>query len=296
MKRIEILSAALAAGLAMAAVPASAADPASDSAVAIMAKVDQVARDAFNSSILRIKLSTCQYTVSNNSMRCVATPRVSLVESVRKDFGADLRDSRSVAVVIEPAGDKGISMLTHQYDATEKENDTWLYLPAMGKIKRIVSSSNEGGSFFGSEFAIEDLETRKLGDYTYKILERTVTNGCNAVVVESVPTADRSRKTQYGKVVSWVDAERYIVLKEDLYDHNGKLTKQQTMRNVERIDNVWLPRKTTMNNLASGRVTNIDMMSVAFGVKISDEFLTQRSLMDFAFREKNLEQLRTSLK
>jgi hypothetical protein len=226
----------------------------------------------------------------------VAAPRVSIVESVRKDFGAGLRDSRSVAVVIEPAGDKGISMLTHQYDASEKENDTWLYLPAMGKVKRIVSSTNESGSFFGSEFAIEDLETRKLGDYTYKILERTVNNGRKAVVVESAPTAKRSRQTQYGKVVSWVDEERYIVLKEDLYDRNGKLTKQQTMRNVERIDSVWLPRKTTMNNLASGRVSNIDMLSVAFGVKISDEFLTQRSLMDFAFREKNLERLRVSLK
>jgi hypothetical protein len=292
MKGIGILGAALAAGLSLTAVPATAAD----SALAIMAKVDQVARDAFSSAVLRMKLSTCQYTVSNNSMRCVAVPRVSVVESVRKDFGPGLRDSRSVAVVIEPAGDKGISMLTHQYDATEKENDTWLYLPAMAKIKRIVSSSNEGGSFFGSEFAIEDLESRKLGDYTYKILERAVSNGRKAVVVESVPTAKRSRKTRYGKVVSWVDEERHIVLKEDLYDRNGKLTKQQTMRNVELIDNVWLPRKTTMNNLASGRVSNIDMLSVAFGVKISDEFLTQRSLMDFAFREKNLEQLRTSLK
>ncbi|HLP39962.1 MAG TPA: outer membrane lipoprotein-sorting protein [Fibrobacteria bacterium] len=292
MIRDCFLPAALAASLCLGAVPAAA----QSSAVEIMAKVDQVAREAFNSSIMKIKLATCQYTVANKSMRCLDAPRVSIVENVRKDFGADLRDSRSVAVVIEPAGDKGISMLTHQYDATEKENDTWLYLPAMGKVKRIVSSGNESGSFFGSEFAIEDMESRKLGDYTYKILDRTTYNERRAVIVESVPTAKRANQTQYGKVVTWVDEERYIVLKEDLYDRNGKLAKQQIMRNIELIDGVWLSRKTTMNNLASRRVTTIDMLSVAFGVKVSDEFLTQRSLMDFAFREKNLEQLRTDLK
>lgn len=80
------------------------------------------------------------------------------------------------------------------------------------------------------------------------------------------------------------------------YDRHGKLYKQLTMRNIERINNVWVARKVTMNNLFTRRVTNMDLISVAYNMEVPDEFLTQRTLTDFAFRERNLAKLRTYIK
>ena len=265
----------------------------------IMMKVDKVSKESFTSSVQKIKLSTCKYIVKQKRMRCTKEPRIKVLETILKDTGIDNKDSRSVSIILEPIRDKGIGMLTYEYDALGKDNDTWLYLSALGKVKRLISSSedsDESGSFFGTEFSIEDMESRKIDDYTYKILEQATYAKRPVWIIESIPTPKRARKTRYGKIISWIDKERYIILKENLYNRHGKLYKQLTMRNIERIDNVWIAKKATMNNLYTRRVTNMDLISVAYNMEVPDEFLTQRTLTDFAFRERNLVKLRTYLK
>jgi hypothetical protein len=216
-----------------------------------------------------------------------------------KDTGIDDEDSRSVSIILEPIGDKGIGMLIYDYAAPGKYADNWLYLPALGKVKRLISSSedsDESGSFFGTEFSIEDIEARKIDDYTYKILEQATYAERPVWIIESIPTPERASKTRYGKFISWIDKERYIVLKEDLYNRNGILYKQLIMKNIERIDNVWVAREVTMNNLFTRRATIMNLMSVAFNIDVPDELLTERTLTDFAFRERNLAKLRAYLK
>lgn len=278
----------------------TASSPASaESAKDIMIKVDTVTRESYNSSAVKMKLSTCKYIVKQGSMHCTEKPRITVLESVRKDYGIDLKDTRSVSIVLEPTSDKGIGMLTYEYDAPGKDNDNWLYLSALGKVKRLISSSedsDESGSFFGSEFSIEDMENRRIRDYTYKITGEETYDDRPVWIVESLPTPERERKTRYGKILSWVDKERYLVIKESLYDHHGKHFKQQTMKNIEKIDNVWVVRKITMNNLFTQRATIMEMVSVAFNLEVPDEFLTQRTLTDFAFRERNLVKFRSYLK
>jgi hypothetical protein len=265
----------------------------------IMAEVDKVSKESSTSSVQKMKLSTCRYIVKQQGMHCTEEPRIKVIETILKDTGIDNRDSRFVSIILEPIRDKGIGLLTYNYDDPGKYADNWLYLSALGKVKRLISSSedsDEGGSFFGTEFSIEDMESRKIGDYTYKILEQATYAERPVWIMESIPTPERARKTRYGKFISWIDRERYILLKEDLYNRNGKLYKQLTMGNIERIDSVWVARKITMNNLSARRVTLADLMSVAFNMDVPDEFLTQRTLTDFAFRERNLAKLRAYLK
>ncbi len=82
------------------------------------------------------------------------------------------------------------------------------------------------------------------------------------------------------------------MLKINLYNRHGKAYKQLTMRNIKSIDNVWVAGKATMNNLISRRVTNMELIDVAFNMEVPEEFLTQRTLTDFAFRERELNKLR----
>ena len=261
----------------------------------IVREVDRVARESYTSTVQKTKLSTCKYHVKKKRMRCSEKPRIKVIESIQKDAGVNNLDSKSVSIILEPVSDRGIGMLSYDYDAADRDADTWLYLSALGKVKRMISSSessDESGSFFGTEFSIEDMESNKVEDYTYRILKEGNYMKRPVWVVESVPTPKRARKTRYGKAISWIDKERYLTMKVNLYNRHGKLYKQMTMRGIEKIDNVWISRRVTMNNLSTRRVTNMELLSVAFNMEVSEEFLTQRTLTDFAFRERNLVKMR----
>lgn len=265
----------------------------------IMVEVDNVLKDSYTSTFQKVKLSTCKYSVKQKRMACTEEPRVKVLESILKDYGTHKRDSRSVNIILEPVSDRGICMLTYEYYDADKDNDFWLYLPALGKVKRLISSSDdseESGSFFGTEFSIEDVEDRKIDDYTYKILKEETYEDRPVWIIESIPTPKRLRKTRYSKIISWVDKERYVILKDDLYNHQGNHYKQMLKKDIVQIDNVWIARKAFMNNLSTRRITNMELISAAFNMEIPDEFLTQRTLTDFAFRERNLVKLRTYLK
>ena len=264
------------------------------SAKAIMLKYDEVSRDSYSSSIAKTKLSTCKYKIKNNRMQCGERPRVTILENISKDYGKHKRDTRAVAIVLEPISDKGIGVLTYEYYDSDKENDLWMYFSALGKVKRLISNSEDSGSgsFFGSEFTAEDMQSRKVEEYTYRIIKEVTYNKREAWVVESIPTAKKAKKTQYSKTLSWIDKERFITLKQEYFNRHGKVFKKRTYKKIERIDNVWVARLVIMNNIDTRRVSHLELSSVAFNIPVSDDFLTQRALTDFAFRERNLAKYR----
>ncbi len=264
----------------------------------IMIKVKKVTKESFNTSIQRIKLSTCKYTVSDKRIVCTEEPRNKLLESVAKNYGDNKQDSRSVSIIIEPKKEKGVGMLTYEYGEPGKDNDSWIYLPELSKVKRLASSADNNdssGSFFGSEFSLEDMEDLKINEYTFKILSEEKYKGRDAWVIEYTPNAERAKKSKYSKTISWIDKERYISLKKNIYVH-GEPFKQLTMSDIEKIDDVWIAKKLTMNNLSTRTLSIMNMVSVAFDQEISDEFLTTRTLEDFTFRERNLGKFRDNLK
>ncbi|EZH71972.1 hypothetical protein ATO12_04970 [Aquimarina atlantica] len=268
------------------------------SAKDIMLKVHKVAKESFNTSVQRIKLSTCKYTVSNKRIVCTEEARNKLLESVAKNYGNSNQDSRSISIIIEPKKEKGVGMLTYEYGELGKDNDSWIYFPELSKVKRLASSkgsNDNSGSFFGSEFSLEDMEDLKIDEYNYKILKEENYKGREVWVIEYTPTETKIKKSKYSKTISWIDKERYISLKKKLYV-KGKLYKQLTMSKVEKIDNIWMARKLTMNNLATRNISIMNMTSVAFDQEVSDDFLTTRTLEDFTFREQSLVKLRNSLK
>ena len=107
------------------------------SAREIMEKVDEESRKSTESAFTRMKLTTCKYGISEGRPRCVENPRYKLVESAQINTGKDNKDSKSIAIILEPASEKGIGMLSYSYDDSDRDNETWLYLSALGKVKRI---------------------------------------------------------------------------------------------------------------------------------------------------------------
>lgn len=261
----------------------------------IMDRVDEQQRLATDSMLSRSSLSSCPFAVKDKKVRCTETPRVKRMESVSRQLGEHKKDSQTISIILEPASEKGIGQLTYSYDDDTRDTESWLYLSALGKVKRMASGSGEDQepvSLFGSEFTTEDMESGKTDEYEYKILQEGPYTGRQVWVIEALPKPVRIKKTNYSRLLLWIDQQRYVPLKVQTYDKRGNLHKRIVSRDFDKINNLWMARDVTIYNLKQQRLSNMTTEQVAMGIEIEPVFLTQRTLTDFAYRERTLQSLR----
>ena len=94
---------------------------------------------------------------------------------------------KSIFVFDEPRDVKGTALLIHAH--RQDDDEQWLYLPALKRVKRI-SSANRSGSFMGSEFAYEDLSTQEVEKYTHRYLRDEPCGDLTCTVSERVPVGE----------------------------------------------------------------------------------------------------------
>jgi hypothetical protein len=265
----------------------------------ILEKVEDALRSTSDSAFNRIQLSSCQFGIRDNQITCAERARIKALESVGVNFGIDNKDTKSVAIVLEPPAERGIGMLSITYDEATQDNETWLYLSALGTVKRIASGNSdddtEPAALFGSEFTTEDQDTGKLDEYTLTMLEETTEGGREVWKIESIPNEERARKTRYARIVQYIDKERYVALRADMYDQHGREIKRLLSSRVELVNDVWVARSLTMMNLVSNRLSNMAILEINTGIDVPEDFLSQRTLTDVAFRETELQKLRAQI-
>ena len=91
----------------------------------------------------------------------------------RRDIGEDVQ---SILFFLAPADVEDTGFLTHDYDDPDRDDDQWLYLPALKKTKRIATG-DKSGSFMGSDFSYADMTERNLEHYDYRLLKEDVLDG-----------------------------------------------------------------------------------------------------------------------
>lgn len=262
----------------------------------ILERVEDNQRVISDSAFNRIQLSSCRFGLQNNQITCAERPRVKALESVGINTGADNRDTQTISIVLEPPAERGVGMLSYSYDDPQRDNETWLYLSALGQVKRIASGNSdddsESASLFGSEFTTEDQDTGKLEDYDISIIDEGTESGREVWMIETIPNAERARKTRYARTVHYIDKERFVVLRADMYDQQGREIKRLMASRIEQINGVWTARSLTMMNLVANRLSNMAILEINTGIDIPANFLTPRTLTDVAFREAELSRIR----
>lgn len=252
-------------------------------------------RDDGDTALALVQISSCRTVVSQEKIKCAEKPRTKILEEVRKDYGKSGKDTRQVIVIREPPSEKGIGFLQYDYCEEGKENDQWMYFSALGKVKRIISGNEDEpktGSFFGTEMNYEDIEKRRVKDYKYSFMREELYQKRRCDVIESIPTPQRARKSNYSKIWDWIDKENHIRLKTILFDRKGRRIKQIIRLNIEKIDGIWSWRTQIINSLKTNRLSIFKILKLAYNLPIADDYLSQRSLTDASFREKHLRNLR----
>lgn len=187
--------------------------------------------------------------------------------------GANGESDKMLMVFQSPKDQKGTSLLTYQHE--DRDDDQWLYLPALKRVKKIASSK-KSGPFMGSEFSFEDIGGASLDDNTYKYIKDETFDGQDCFVVESYP---KDKNSGYTKVVSWVDKQHYRTLKADFYDRKNSHLKTLTAKGFNLyLDKFWRPSELEMVNLQTGRSTVLKQNKLEFRTGLTDADFNKNSL------------------
>jgi len=169
--------------------------------------------------------------------------RVRELRSFSKDKGVD---DYSMMFFESPADVKDTGFLTYDYDEAERDDDQWLYLPALKKTKRIASS-DKSGSFMGSDFSYADMTKRPLENYEYKLLKETELNGHPVWVIQSTPNSEEEiDETGYTKAIQFVRKDNNVVVRSKTWVKKGKRNKYMEVQELEQIEGIWVATVMTM--------------------------------------------------
>lgn len=171
--------------------------------------------------------------------------RISGIESVGDG-------ERSLIVFDEPADQRGTALLTYAH--RNVDDDQWLFLPALQRVKRIVST-NRAGPFVGSEFAFEDLAAQEVERYTYRYLGQDSVPGMLCDRIERVPTYANSG---YSKQIVWIDTDEKRTRRVDFYDRRSELLKTFSATGfVKSLEHTWRASTMVMRNVQTNRSTDL---------------------------------------
>ncbi len=170
----------------------------------------------------------------------------------------------SLIVFDTPADVKGTAVLSHA--KVGDEDDQWLYLPAVKRVKRI-SSSNRTGSFVGSEFSFEDLTGNEGRKYSWKLLGvETCSNQSGAAQCFTVEAAPKDASSAYSRRVLHIDTVEMRVASIDFYDRKDVRIKTLAYDDYKKLDNkFWRAQSWTMKNHQSGKSTLLTFTSMRLG-------------------------------
>ena len=200
------------------------------------------------------------------------------IRSFSKDFG---EDTHSIMFFLSPADVKDTGFLTYDYDEFDRDDDQWLYLPALKKVKRIASS-DKSGSFMGSDFSYADMTERKLDHYDYTLMKEAEVDGVPVWQVEAIPnTPEEIEETGYTKSVVFVRKDNYVVIRSVAWVKKGKRLKYFDVKKLEQIDGIWIPTEmhmTTKKGKATLHKTVLTASNVHFNQGHDDDLFSTRQL------------------
>jgi outer membrane lipoprotein-sorting protein len=183
--------------------------------------------------------------------------------------------------VLAEGSDKSLIEFTNSEDKGTKylklSGELWIYFPDAEGITKI-SGHMLRESMMGSDFSYEDvMENEELvKKYTVNVVGNEKVNDRECYVLELVA---KDKNITYAKRKQWVDKEKFVVMKMQLFALSGKLLKESVMDNVKKYGDRYFPTKLIMiNKLIKDSSTTFEMTDISFGTNIPEGTFSKRSL------------------
>src|SRR6056297_509254 len=149
-------------------------------------------------------------------------------------------------------GDKALVRFTNPMDRGTKflkrDDNLWMFFPDAEDVVKLSGHMLERG-MMGSDFSYKDMmESQKFTElYKFEIIAEEEYKGRPCYKIEAIK--EEGAEVSYYRRVSWIDKERFIGLKEEMYAESGKLLKEVVVEETEKIEGRWYPIRTVMENM-----------------------------------------------
>ena len=204
--------------------------------------------------------------------------RKQTTKTFRKYYG---EEKRSAIFYVDPANIKDTAFLTYDYPVGAQEDDQWLYIPELRRVRRI-SASNRGDYYLGTDLTYEDLklDTRMSErDYTWTTTGQAEIDGHTCYLVEGIPVDDdTAEELGYSKYVAYIDPETAFQRKTETWDINGNKLKTILWEEWSQIQGIWSGLRMSIKNQKTGHSTVITFSEIDYESEIEDDMFTERAL------------------
>lgn len=205
-------------------------------------------------------------------------------ERIRKTHGVaklikGTTDNMQLVRFVAPPDIKGTTTLSIEH--SDKDDDIWIYLPALKKTRRLVSS-NKKDSFVGTDFSYGDVIGHRVEDWNHKLLRSETVDGADCYVLESTPARPSvGEDSGYSKRVGWIRKDDFVAIKGEMYGEDGTLLKQFFAGDIKETDAAnkkFQAMRIESRNVQTGHKTVITFENFRAKVGIKDEMFTARYL------------------
>ena len=195
-----------------------------------------------------------------------------------KDYGLD---TKTLSQFDFPADIRGTAYLNVDWDDPETDDDSWLYLPSLQRVKRIASSDTSD-SFLGSDFTYGDINGLEVSWYNYSFInESEIIDGQECWVIEIVPKPEFKDKaedsTGYSKRHTWISKDNFLQIRALAWELRGNRIKYFNSSDIEEIDGIWTIKRMQVVSTRNDRQEHASILQIediSYNVDLSDNMFT----------------------
>ena len=238
--------------------------------LAIFTAKAQDAREISKKASDAINLDALEMVSTLKIISASGEERLRTLSTATRKFGAV---SKMIMKFLEPADVRGTTLLV--FDNENKDDDMWIYMPALRKTRRIVSSE-KGKNFMGSEFTNADMSKPNIDEFNYKILGDETIDGKLCWKIEST-CKNETQEEQYGfsKRVTFIEKTNYLAYKIEYYDLSGELLRVESINNYKKQSNgSYFAFNMEMKNVQNNRRSVMTIDKFQLGSNLTEAQFT----------------------
>jgi len=152
-----------------------------------------------------------------------------------------------------------------------RDDDRWLYLPALDLVKRIASTDKRT-SFAGSDFFYEDVSGRDITEDTHELIEVTD----KFYVLKNTPK--KPDTVEFSYFTMWIHKKSFLPIKTVFFDKQGKEHRTYEALKVEMVQGFPTVTKSRMKNVKTGGETLMEYAKVEYDLDFPQDIFTERYL------------------
>jgi outer membrane lipoprotein-sorting protein len=169
----------------------------------------------------------------------------------------------------KPADVRKMVYLVHKHPG--KDDDRWLYLPALDLVKRIAASDKRT-SFVGSNFVYEDVSGRGIDEDSHELVETSD----QYYVLNNIPKDPRS--VEFSSYKIWIDRKTFMPMKAEYLDREGQLYRVVEALEVKDIQGYPTVIRSRVKDLAGGGQTVSEFSRISYDIGLKENIFTERYL------------------